>query len=158
MMKNDEILEILSQVKTLAKRYKDLTGKPLGVTGEVAEIAAAQLLDLELARARNSGFDAIKMEDSQLVKYQIKGRCVSKKNIGGQRIGVLSKNNDCDFVLLVLLDEDFETRSIYKAKWVDVNQALDDATRISKARNIRRQLSISKFISIGAKVWSKNTA
>ena len=45
----EEVEEILGAVKKLASRYKKLTGKPLGVTGEVAEYNVATLLGLELA-------------------------------------------------------------------------------------------------------------
>lgn len=155
MNNSENLLVILSQVKALAKRYKDLTGKPLGVTGEIAECAAAQILGLELADARNSGYDATNVVEGQVIKYQIKGRCVADKYSEGQRIGRLPKNSNCDYVLLVLLDEDLETRNVYKANWADVDQALSDNTRPSKAQNIRRQVSISKFVSIGTEVWSK---
>ena len=37
----DEILEILKEAKVLARRFYRLTGKPLGVTDEVAEYEAA---------------------------------------------------------------------------------------------------------------------
>lgn len=37
----EEILEILKDAKVLARRFYCLTGKPLGVTGEVAEYEAA---------------------------------------------------------------------------------------------------------------------
>ncbi len=45
---NKEIEEILVTAKELASRYKKLTGKPLGITGEIAEFNAAKLLNLEL--------------------------------------------------------------------------------------------------------------
>ena len=154
---SDEILELLSQVKSLAKRYKDLTGKPLGVTGEVAEYSAAKILGLELAVARQSGYDATKVVDGKIKKYQIKGRCLSEKPKPGQRIGRLPENLDCDFVLLVLLDEELEARKIYEAKWTDVDEALKDKTIPSGGRNIWRQLPMRKFIAIGAEVWSRNT-
>ena len=51
-------IAILEEVKSLAVEYYQLTGKPLGVTGEIAEMEAAKLLDLELAEARTPGFDA----------------------------------------------------------------------------------------------------
>ena len=38
----NEIEEILGEAKTLAKKYRKLTGKPLGITGEVAEVSAAK--------------------------------------------------------------------------------------------------------------------
>jgi hypothetical protein len=41
-----EILEVLREAKVLARRYYDLTGKPLGITGEVAEYEAAMKLNL----------------------------------------------------------------------------------------------------------------
>jgi hypothetical protein len=50
--------EILSDIKTLAVEYYQLTGKPLGVTGEVAEYVVAQTLGLELAPPRTPGYDA----------------------------------------------------------------------------------------------------
>jgi len=49
-----EILEFLSQAKQIAQRYRALTGKPLGITGEVAEYEAARLLDLKLVEARQA--------------------------------------------------------------------------------------------------------
>jgi hypothetical protein len=73
--------------------------------------------------------------------------------IGGQRISRLSENPDCDFVLLVLSNEDLEARRIYEAKWEDVDAALKDTIRPSNAHNKRRLLSISKFIAIGTEVW-----
>jgi hypothetical protein len=49
--------DILRNVKALAVKYYRLTGKPLGVTGKVAEYEAAEKLDLELAKARTPGWD-----------------------------------------------------------------------------------------------------
>jgi len=40
------VREILAAVKPLAAEYYRLTGKPLGVTGEIAEYLAAELLGL----------------------------------------------------------------------------------------------------------------
>ncbi len=51
--------EILADVKRLAVEYYELTEKPLGVTGEVAEVAAAEKLGLELAPARTEGYVAL---------------------------------------------------------------------------------------------------
>jgi hypothetical protein len=39
---DDQVMEILGQAKALAQRYRALTGKPLGITGEVAEFEAAR--------------------------------------------------------------------------------------------------------------------
>ncbi len=55
----DALKRVMQEVKKLAKEYHQLTGKPLGITGEVGEIIAAHLLHLELKVARNPGYDAI---------------------------------------------------------------------------------------------------
>ena len=49
------IRAILAQAKPLAVEYYKLTGKPLGVTGEVAEFVAAETLGLTLVPARTVG-------------------------------------------------------------------------------------------------------
>ncbi|WP_193041193.1 MULTISPECIES: hypothetical protein [unclassified Pseudomonas] len=54
MEATDEVYQILSDAKALARRYYRLTGKPLGVTGEVAEYEAARILNLELELARET--------------------------------------------------------------------------------------------------------
>lgn len=63
------IRKILAQVRPLAVEYYKLTGKPLGVTGEVAEVIAADLLGLTLVPARTMGYDALRGSE----RIQIKG-------------------------------------------------------------------------------------
>jgi len=58
MERRDRIMEILDDAKKLAQEYRTLTGKPLGVTGEIAEYEAARILGLELTPARQAGYDA----------------------------------------------------------------------------------------------------
>jgi len=54
-MANERKLKgLLRHAKQLAADYYRLTGKPLGVTGEVAEYEAANKLDLTLAPARTA--------------------------------------------------------------------------------------------------------
>jgi hypothetical protein len=48
----ERVRDILAAAKQLAVEYYALTGKPLGVAGEVAEYVAVQTLGLELAIAR----------------------------------------------------------------------------------------------------------
>ena len=40
MSPNNELLRVLKQAKRVAREYYQLTGRPLGVTGEVAEFEA----------------------------------------------------------------------------------------------------------------------
>jgi hypothetical protein len=150
----DQIAEVLSQAKELAKEYRKLTGKPLGITGEVAEFAAAELLGLELADARQAGYDAVRVSNGKEVKIQIKGRCIPSGAKPGQRLGSIRLDHEWDTVLLVIMDEDYEALSIYEAERTDIEDAL--LVPGSKARNERGALAVAKFKSIGREVWRKN--
>ena len=65
---------ILEAVRDLAIKYHEVTGKPLGITGEVAEYEAARLLGLHLCEARQSGYDALMVRGTATIRVQIKGR------------------------------------------------------------------------------------
>src|SRR5882762_1789618 len=96
--------EILSAVKPLAAEYYRLTGKPLGVTGEVSEYVAAQKLGLTLAPPRTSGYDAIRKTPGGEERIQIKGRAFGENSKPSQRLGSIKPGAACDTVLLVILD------------------------------------------------------
>jgi hypothetical protein len=152
MQTNEAVLEILREAKKLAQRYRVLTGKPLGITGEVAEYEAARILDIELTPARQSGYDAIENVDGSIRRLQVKGRCMLSNN-PGQRLGSIDIKKDWDAVLMVLLDENFDALAIYEAPRAAVLAAL--AAPGSKARNERGALSVSKFKSIGKIRWQR---
>ncbi|MFA5909277.1 MAG: hypothetical protein WC815_10905 [Vicinamibacterales bacterium] len=121
---NDEqrILAILSAAKRLAQEYRELTGKPLGVTGEVAEYEAARLLGVELTPARHAGYDAVRRNDGR--RFQIKGRCMLPGSKPGQRLGSIDIDKEFDAVLMVLLDETLDATAIYEAERKAVVAAL----------------------------------
>lgn len=152
----NEIAEVLADAKALAIKYRKLTGKPLGITGEVAEFSAAQILGLELAEARQSGYDAIRNENGRTTKIQIKGRCISTNAKPGQRLGSIQLDKEWDTVLLVIMNEDLEVLSIYEARRPEIEKAL--LAPGSKARNARGALAVSKFKAIGYEVWNRNHA
>lgn len=149
----DEVEHVLTEAKELARKYRRLTGKPLGITGEVAEFSAAQLLGLELADARQAGYDATRRANGGMVKIQIKGRCIPHDAKPGQRVGSIRLDCEWDTVVLVLMDEDYEVFSIYEAQRASIEEALHVPG--SKARNERGALGIAKFKSIGHEVWRK---
>lgn len=153
-MSTDPVLEILAEAKKLAQRYRALTGKPLGITGEVAEYEASRILGVELTPARQAGYDAIETRDGQTFLLQVKGRCVLEDSKPGQRMGAIDIQKKFDAVLLVLLDGNFEATAIYEAPRQAVIAALKAPG--SKARNERGALSISKFKSIGAVRWLRS--
>lgn len=82
----ERVREILATVKPLAAEYYRLTGKPLGVTGEVAEYIAAEMLGLVLADARTPGYDATRQTPNGPQRIQIKGRAYANGAKPAQRI------------------------------------------------------------------------
>lgn len=153
-MEMDEITEVLGQAKALAKTYKRLTGKPLGITGEVAEFEAARILGLELAGARQSGYDATQTVNGKVIKIQIKGRCIPAKSISGQRLGRLQFDKDWDTVILVLMDEDYEVINIFEANREEIENVLSAPG--SQEKKAERGLPIRKFKEIGRLVWERS--
>lgn len=154
-MTNQRVLELLADVKRLAREYRAITGKPLGVTGELAEFEAARILGLTLAPAREPGYDAVELRDGNDRRLQIKGRCLLDPKKPGQRIGSIRLEHQCDAVLLVLLDQNFDAQAIYEAAWPDVVAALTAPG--SRARNERGALAVSKFKSIAKLRWQRVT-
>src|SRR5450755_961589 len=92
------VMEILGEAKKLAQEYYVLTGKPLGITGEVAEYEAARILGVELTPARREGYDAIERRDNSLRRIQIKGRCLLPNCKPSQRLGSIDVTKDWDAV------------------------------------------------------------
>jgi hypothetical protein len=148
---NDELLAILGKAKRLAQRYRTLTRKPLGITGEVAEFEAARLLNLRLSDARQVGYDAIRIENGRARRLEIKGRCILPGAKRGQRMGTIDIRQEFDGVLLVLMDECYNATAIYEADRKQIVAALKAPG--SKSRNDRGALSVNKFKTIGRLVW-----
>ena len=141
------VREILAQVKPLAAEYYRLTGKPLGVTGEVAEYVAAEILGLALAPARTTGYDALRGTE----RIQIKGRAYGADAKPGQRISRIKVDAPCDVVLLVLLDNaTLEPREIWESPFSYVAARL--AHPGSKSRE-RGALSVTEFKRIARRIW-----
>lgn len=147
--KKARIREILTDVQRLASEYYKLTGKPLGVTGEVAERLAEEKLGLQLMEARNVGYDAMRDEK----RVQIKGRACGKRIKPEQKLGRIKRDAPCDIVLLVLLDDaTLEAREMWEASYADVCKRLE--LEGSKARE-RGVLSIGEFRNLpsACRIW-----
>lgn len=141
------VREILSAVKPLAAEFYRLTGKPLGVTGEVAEYVAAELLGLKLAPARTAGYDALRGEE----RIQIKGRAYGEDANPGQRMSRIKLDAACDTVLLVLLDNStLEPRELWEAPYASICDLLKRPG--SKARE-RGALGVREFKGVARRVW-----
>jgi hypothetical protein len=149
-----ELAALLLEIKQLATRYYHLTGKPLGVTGEVAELMAAELLGLELCDARQAGFDAWDRNSSVPQRVQIKGRAVNATDRYRGRCPAFSQSDEFDYAVLVLLDKaTLDPIEIHKAYHRNIYEAL--AVPGSKSRNERGSMGIMKFRAIGDVVWRR---
>jgi hypothetical protein len=154
MAQDTRIMEILREAKKLAQEYRALTGKPLGITGEVAEYEAARILGLELTTARQAGYDALEKNSGSIRRLQVKGRCLPPNCKPGQQLGSIDIIKDWDAVLMVLLDENFDAVEIHEADRAAVIAAL--STPGSRARNERGALAVSKFKAIGRLRWRRS--
>lgn len=140
---------LLEQAKALARDYKLATGRPLGITGEVAEYEAVRLLGLDICDVRQAGYDAT-CEVGPHRRIQIKGRSLAQKEKG--RLGSIDLKKQWDSVMLVTLDEHYEPVTIHEAPRAAVEAALTKPG--SKARNERGQLAVTQFTAIAVLRWS----
>jgi len=141
--------EILAEVKRLAVAYYAVAGKPLGVTGEIAEFEAADKLGLTLCSARTAGYDAIRESNGRTEKVQIKGRRQDRLYKG--RVPSIDLDKPFDVVLLVLLDANYDLLEIWEAPRGVIVERLTAPG--SKARNVRRSMSVRQFLSIAVRAW-----
>lgn len=148
----ERIKEILATVKPLAAEYYRMTGKPLGVTGEVAEYVVAEKLNLTLVPPRMAGHDAIRKTKDGDERIQIKGRAFDTKSKRSQRIGRIKVDAACDKVILVLLDNaTLEPTGMWEASYKQVVDHLIEPG--SKARNERGSMSVSAFKAFAQPIW-----
>ena len=146
---NKRAYSLLEKAKALAIEYRNLTKKPLGITGEVAEYEAARILGYEICEARTCGYDLI---DHKGKKVQVKGRVILNKKSGQRVPSIKHENKEWHYTLLVLLNEEYEVQMIYKAARKPIIEFLDATD--SKARKERRSMSISQFKKLaGEPIW-----
>ncbi|QDH74437.1 hypothetical protein [Brevundimonas sp. M20] len=145
-------VRLLDEARRLAVEYYRTTGKPLGVTGEVAELASWETLGVELADARQPGFDGWLVRDGVRLRVQVKGRAVTRERLYIGRCPAIKCGDKFDLCLLVLLDKTtLQPIEIWEADEDAIVARLDAPG--SKSRNERRSLGISQFKSIARRVW-----
>ena len=153
-----DLSHLVHEVKALAIKYYRTTGRPLGATGELGEIAVVELMGLELCEARQEGFDAIKSDGTRV---QIKTRALENpKKIGGQRVGAINIKKPWDTTMLVLMsNSDYEPFEIYEADRSAIENAINrvptagSAMRTEGRARKKGALAVSEFKRISNKVW-----
>lgn len=145
--------KLISEARRIAAEYRRTTGKPLGISAEIACHDACVFLDLE-ANEDSAGYDATGLKgDRKGLHFQIKGRAIFDEKKGGQRLGQIKIEQAWDKILLVLMDENFETTEIYEASRTDILDDIDEA--VSTNRNKRGIMSVARFKRLSQLVWSR---
>ncbi len=147
--RQERVRQILAEVRRLAVEYYALTGKPLGVTGEVTEAVAAKRRGLELVEAWQAGYDALRGNE----RIQIKGRALSRDAKALGKLGRIKRDAACDTVMLAILDRaDMEAREIWEAPYGEVCVRLNEPG--SKGRE-RGELMVRDFkrLPSARRIW-----
>ncbi|MDH5376923.1 MAG: hypothetical protein OEX00_01210 [Gammaproteobacteria bacterium] len=142
--------KLVSEARKLATEFRRTTGKPLGISGEIAEFDAAHILDLELLKEKPGGYDAIGRGKREGQRVQIKGRAILNDK-SGQRIGQLKTNQDWDLLVLVIMNEEYHPVEIWEADRETVEEALEEQ---KKNKNNKGAISLAKFKHIAKLAWS----
>ena len=108
---NSRVLNLVKQAIRAAIAYENMTGRKLGITGEVGEVLVCKSLGLALLLDQISpGIDAVDPKNGE--KYQIKTRRGDTASPGA-RIGTFSKHK-FDYAVLAILNEKYELVELYK--------------------------------------------
>lgn len=148
--------KLIAEARKLAVEFRRTTGKTLpGVSGEIAEHDAARFLDLELLKEKPGGYDAVGKGRREGWRVQIKGRVIFNQSKSAQRIGQLKMDQDWDSVVLVIMDEQYETDEIYEAEREQVETVMLESAGSSRKK--RGAMSVAKFKNIATLVWTRET-
>ena len=146
--------KLISEARRIAAEFRRTTGKPLGISAEIANHDACTFLQLE-AQDDAVGYDAIGLHGSRKGhRFQIKGRAIFDEKKGGQRLGQIKTDQEWDKILLVLMDEEFETTEIYEASRDDILNDLDDASTSNRSK--RGAMSVARFKRLAQLVWTRD--
>lgn len=144
---------LMAEARRLAAEFRRTTGKTLPVSGEIAVYDAIRLLGLEPVPAGTVGYDAVRVQQGQRQRVQVKGRVVFDDSKGGHRIGQLRAGQQWDLVVLVLMDDSYEAMEIHAATRAAVLGALEQGA--GRGRAHKGALSVARFRNIGRLVWSR---
>ena len=144
--------KLITEARRIAAEYRRATGKSLGISAEIARHDACAYLNLELDEEA-IGYDAVGLNaEDKGCRFQVKGRAIFDEKKGGQRLGQMKVEQDWDKILLVLMDENFDTTEIYQATRENILQDINE----SSSRQKRGAMSVAKFKHIAQLVWNKD--
>jgi len=144
--------KLMDETRRLATEYRRSTGSTLPVSAELAKFDAISLLGLRSLEEPESGVDALRDTEQGVERIQIKGRVIFDPKKTGQRVGQLNFDANWDVVLLVMMDENYQSTAIYSISKSQLLKVL--AEQQDGKNNSRGALSVKKFQAIAEQVWS----
>ena len=145
--------KLMVEARKLAADYRKATGKPLGISSEIARFDAARLMKLELIEESSTvGYDAVGKGAREGKLIQIKGRAILDDKKSGQRVGQMKIDQQWDSVMLVMMDDIYEPVEIYEADREDLMEEMEKKT--TSKRSKRGAISVAKFKFLGRLVWT----
>lgn len=113
---------MMEAVRALGAAYRQRTGRPLGVSGELGEHLAVRHLGLTLLEERQPGVDATRGAPGGEVDHVlIRTRAVPMAALEGRRLGALPESETATHLILVLLDEEsLRLEAIWQAPYETV--------------------------------------
>ena len=148
--------KLMAETRRLAAEYRRSTGSTLPVSAELAKFDAISLLGLRTLDTPISGVDALCDTERGVERVQIKGRVIFDAKKTGQRVGQLNLDADWDIVLLVMMDEDYQSTAIFSVSKTQLLKVL--AEQHDAKSTARGALSVKKFQAIAEQVWPLDTA
>lgn len=149
-----DVDKLMLEARKLAADYRRATGKPLGISNEIAVHDVIRLMQLRPVDSGIGGYDAVGTGEREGKRIQIKGRSLQTDKddaSSGQRIGQIKTEQEWDSVMLILMDEAYEPLEIYEA---ERDEILEVVKKSSSKRRKRGAMSVNKFKAIGKRVWS----
>lgn len=145
-LSNYHIGELMEQTRSLAADYRASTGKTLPVGGEIALYDAARLLELNEPASPLAGVDLLNQDQSQ--RFQVKSRAMFAGAKSAPRLGSINPNGDWTHILLVLMNESYQTTHLY---------TLSRDTALAEAKlGGKNAMTVAKFKVIGECIWSSD--
>lgn len=147
-----DVDKLMLEARKIAAQYRRATGKPLGISSEIAQHDVMRLMELKPSEQENAGFDALGTGSREGRKIQIKGRTLSGDARSSQRIGQVKTDQEWDSVMLLLMDAEYNPVEIYEANREEI---LSVVNQTSNKRRHRGAMSVGRFKNIGRLVWSR---
>ncbi len=148
---------LMLQARQLAANYRRTTGKTLvGVSGELAVYDAIRLLNLA-PEANQIGYEAVGTKNSGDLEgdnVQIKERTIfnDSKNKNAQRLGQFKMEQAWDGVVLVLMDDDYESFEVYE---IDRATLSDNVLDSSSKKAKKDAMTVARLKKIATLSWSR---